>query len=125
MSDQRRALAAVDALATLLRKEISAVESGDFATLVQFAGEKARLTLALEKYLHEDPTAVSKTRLAELRDLILKDKRNLEFAQTATADMIQEIKSLRERHSVAGLYGSTGTRRDIHATYGGAIDKKV
>ncbi|MGR3442447.1 hypothetical protein DU478_14740 [Thalassococcus profundi] len=125
MSDQRRALAVVDALAAVLRKEISAVESGQFEALVAFAGEKARLTSALEKYLQDDPAAVSKPRLAELKDLILRDKRNLELAQTATADMIREIRTLRERHSVAGLYGTTGARRDIHATNGGAVDKTV
>jgi len=55
MNNQRKALAAVDALGNLLRKEIAAVEGGEFSQLVEYAGEKARLSAVLEKQLQENP----------------------------------------------------------------------
>jgi|TARA_R110002049_G_scaffold29972_2_gene101952 hypothetical protein len=123
MSDRHKALAAVDALALLLRKEIAAVEAGEFSDLVQFSTEKVRLSEMLEKYLQDDPQAVSKAQLLDLKDLILRDKHYLQVAQQATADVIQEVYNIRERHSIAGLYGPRGSKRDNHATVSATVDK--
>ena len=123
MSDRRHALAAVDALGALLRREIAAVESGDFDRLVQFSGEKARLSALLEKELKDDPAAVSKEQLRDLKQLILRDAQHLELARSATAEIVQEITEIRTRHSIAGLYGRRGAKRDNTATLNAMVDK--
>lgn len=123
MTGRRQALAAVDALGTLLRKEIAAVESGDFGELVKFSGEKARLSALLEKELQDDPQAVSRDQLRDLKQLIMRDEAHLQLARSATAEMICEISGIRERHSIAGLYGRSGAKRDRAATLSAAVDK--
>jgi hypothetical protein len=123
MNNQRKALAAVDALGNLLRKEIAAVEGGEFSQLVEYAGEKARLSAVLEKQLQENPQAVSKAQLSGLKELILRDQQHLQQAQRATAEIIQEVTDTRERHSIAGLYGRGGAKRVNRATPSQSVDK--
>lgn len=116
MSDPRKALAAVDALGNLLRREIAAVKGGAFNQLVEFASEKARLTAVLEEQLNHDPEAVSKDKLLDLKDLIARDHHHLQLARQATAEMIKEVSGIREKHSIAGIYGRSGAKRDNPAT---------
>ncbi|SFT08868.1 hypothetical protein SAMN04488040_3100 [Sulfitobacter marinus] len=123
MNNQRQALAAVDALGNLLRKEIAAIEGGQFSQLVEYSGEKARLSAVLEKQLQENPEAVSKEQLSGLKELILRDQQHLQQAQRATAEVIQEVTDTRERHSLAGLYGREGAKRVNRATPSPSVDK--
>ena len=95
MSDPRKALAAVDALGNLLRREIAAVEGGAFNQLVEFASEKARLT----------------------------DHHHLQLARQATSEMISQVSQIREKHSIAGIYGRSGAKRDNRATLITTVDK--
>lgn len=112
MSGRRHALLSLDALSALLRKEIAAIQSGAFAELVQYSDEKARLGAALEEQLQIDPDCVDEERLRALNELILRNRHHLEVAQNATAEMIREVADLRERHSISGVYGRHGARRD-------------
>ncbi len=123
MSDPRKALAAVDALGNLLRREIAAVEGGSFDQLVTFASEKARITAELEYQLSEHPEAVSKDKLRDLKDLIAQDHHHLQLARQATAEMIKEVSQIREKHSIAGIYGRSGAKRDNRATLMTTVDK--
>jgi len=125
MNNQRKALAVVDALATLLRKEITAIESGDFSLLVHYSGEKARLSTQLETLLLNDPQAVDKEHLSDLRNLIVRDQKYLRLAQDATAEIIQEVSNIRESRSMAGQYGRSGTQRGNRATFSNPVDKIV
>lgn len=123
MSDPRKAVAAVDALGNLLRREIAAVEGGAFNQLVEFASEKARLTAVLEEQLSHDPEAVSKDKLRDLKVLIARDHHHLQLARQATAEMIKEVSGIREKHSIAGIYGRSGAKRDNRATLMATVDK--
>ncbi len=123
MSDPRKALATVDALGNLLRREIAAVEGGSFDQLVGFASEKARITAELEHQLSENPEAVSKDKLRDLKDLIARDHHHLQLARQATAEMIKEVSQIREKHSIAGIYGRSGAKRDNRATVMTTVDK--
>ncbi|NUH64956.1 hypothetical protein HTT03_06545 [Sulfitobacter sp. S0837] len=123
MSDPRKALATVDALGNLLRREIAAVEGGSFDQLVGFASEKARIAAELEHQLSENPEAVSKDKLRDLKDLIARDHHHLQLARQATAEMIKEVSQIREKHSIAGIYGRSGAKRDNRATVMTTVDK--
>lgn len=125
MSDPRKALAAVDALGNLLRREIAALEGGGFDQMVAFASEKARLTEALERELSAAPEAVSKDKLRDLKDLIARDHHHLQLAREATAEMIKEVSGIREKHSIAGVYGRNGAKRDNRATLMASVDKSL
>lgn len=125
MSDRRKALATVDALGAVLRKEIAAIESGDFSLMVQYSGEKARLGSLLETLLQADPEAVDQNDLRDLKALITRDAQSLQQARHATAEIIQEVSDIRERRSIAGLYGRSGEKRGNRATFATPVDKMV
>ncbi|MGJ8544669.1 MAG: hypothetical protein ACSHWZ_04430 [Sulfitobacter sp.] len=125
MNEHQNAVAAVDAMALLLRSEIAAVEAGELSQLVQFSAEKARLSAALEQHLQAAPDAVSNARLLELKTLIERNQQSLLVAQRATADLIQEMSQVRERHSISGGYGPSGEKRDKPATVRRSVDKSV
>ena len=125
MTTPREALAAVEALEAILRKEIEAVEAGDFAVLVNYESEKARLGAALEQELARNPQAVGPERLRNLKGLILRDAQHLEQARSATAEIIAEVRHIRGRHGMAGVYGRSGAKRDISATDNVAVDKTI
>ena len=123
MTDRRKVLTAIDALGSVLRQEIAAIESGDFDSVVTFSSEKARLGALLEKQLQDDPDAVGKEVLRGLKDLIVRGSEQLQQAQLATAEIIQEVTHTRRRHSAAGLYGPTGAKRDNSAIGHTMVDK--
>jgi hypothetical protein len=123
MTDRRKVLVAIDALGSILRQEIVAIESGNFAQVVTFSSEKARLSALLEKQLQDDPQSVSKEVLQGLKDLIVRDSQHLQQAQLVTAEIIQEVSNTRKRHSAAGLYGPSGAKRDNSAIGSILFDK--
>lgn len=125
MTTEREALATIEALERILHKEIAALEAGDFAVLVDYESEKARLGAELEQRLARNPQAVEAERLRALKGLILRDAQHLEQAQNATSEIIAEVRHIRGRHGMAGVYGRSGMKRGIMATGSVAVDKTI
>lgn len=123
MSDSNDAFANIDALEAVLRKEIAAIEAGDLAVLHQYEGDKVRLSEALERQLADNPQAISTEQLRGLKDLIQRNVEHLKQAMVAIVEVITEVSHIRDRHGIAGLYGRSGTKRDMHAAASKAVNK--
>lgn len=122
--------AEIEALAQLLKEEISAIDRGDLDKVVQLYPRKAELLAALEaaapaigKSTPSD-TAM-RERLQELQALVRKDAALLERMTEATSDLVSEISRIRDRHGLKGLYGAKGEMQKTTATVSQRVNQKV
>ena len=121
---KRETRTAIEALESVLRREISALESGRFDALVQTSTEKEEAGARLEACLAADPGGVGRDRLFALKSLIATDAARLDAARTAAGNAARSIEDARARGGLSGTYGRTGATRGRDVTGGaGGIDK--
>jgi len=118
-----RAGRALDALETTLKREIAAMERGDFETLVETRQKKETQGAELESALSENPGAISRDRLFGLRQLIDRNAVGLTAAMEATGSAAKEVIEARKALTIHGKYGPTGQKRAEKTAPGSGINK--
>ncbi|PYE84380.1 hypothetical protein [Pseudoroseicyclus aestuarii] len=111
--------APVAALTVLLTEEIAAIRRGDLPVIDRLAPEKARLAALIEA---QDPSKTPEG-LPELRALIAEDARLLDMLTEATAGLAAELRRVRDRHSLKGLYGRSGDPAPAQPGASGRFDR--
>ncbi len=126
--------AGVKDLIILLSKEINAINNGDLDRVVDLYKQKTNLLERLEAatpkinaQLKEETERREELRsnLMELHALIRKDAQLLANMTEATREIIAEIARIRGRHSLDGLYSSTGEKQPEVVPFAQQIDQSV
>ena len=107
-----RARTAIEALEKTLRREIAALEAGDFAKLVETQTRKEVEGAELERCLIDEPGAIERDRLYELKALIARNQAGLQGAIDTTRAIVRQVEEVRAQHSVASNYGPRGLKSD-------------
>jgi len=126
--------AGVKDLIILLSKEINAINNGDLDFVVELYKQKTNLlekldaaTPEINAQLREETERHEELRsnLMELHALIRKDAQLLANMTEATREIIAEIARIRGRHSLDGLYSSTGEKHPEVVPFAQQIDQSV
>ncbi|MCA0922626.1 hypothetical protein [Pseudooceanicola nanhaiensis] len=124
----------IDQLSKLLRDEIAAVGAGRLEEVNKLFPQKSALlqklqdaSPALEKAAQESGTSAERLRekLRAVQELIRSDLAILERMTHATGEIAKELSRLRERQSLNGLYGSTGTTRQEVVAPATQVDQTI
>ncbi|MBY6093036.1 hypothetical protein [Maritimibacter alkaliphilus] len=124
----------IDQLTKLLRDEIAAIGAGRLEEVNKLFPKKAALlerlqeaSPALEKAAQEEGAAAERLRdkFRTLQDLIRSDLAILERMTHATGEIAKELSRLRERQSLNGLYGSSGTTRQEVVAAATQVDQTI
>lgn len=119
---------AIDGMTDLLRREIAAIEAGDFEAVEALRPEKEELATAMEPLESTPPEALlpeMRAKLVTLRDLVARDAELLERMRAASADIGQALNRVRDRHTLGGLYGKSGQKVDRNAAPAGSLDRSL
>jgi len=126
--------AGVKDLIILLSKEINAINNGDLDYVVELYKQKTNLLERLEAATPEinaqlreetDRREELRSNLMELHALVRKDAQLLANMTEATREIIAEIARIRGRHSLDGLYSSTGEKHPEVVPFAQQIDQSV
>ncbi|EAR51747.1 flagellar P-ring protein precursor [Oceanicola granulosus HTCC2516] len=128
MSDSQTCGRIIRALSRLLEREIAALQAGRFALVHELAADKERLGAELEAAaaaLTPTEQRALASDFATLGALITRDAELLERAARATGDVARELRRVRDRHSLRGLYGKSGETRGAPETPANRIDASL
>lgn len=119
---------AVDGMTELLRREIAAIEAGDFGVVEELRPRKEELAAELQALDGTPPEALEPEMVDELvtlRELVARDAELLERMREATSDIQRALGRARDRHTLGGLYGKSGEKLDRNAAPSGSLDQSL
>lgn len=133
MTSMPQALKLVDRLAKLLKDEIAAIANGKLGEVAELFPEKNALLSQVEEIfagsggeLRDHPKSHElQTKLAELRELIAHDLKLLERMTEATGAIAAELDRIRDRHSLAGVYGPDGVKKAKNVAASQHLDQSL
>ncbi|SFP65643.1 hypothetical protein [Tranquillimonas alkanivorans] len=128
--DPDRAEAALDVLIALVREEVEAIHAGDLQAVADLYPRKRdkmehaeTLLRGLAPVLADAPHTALRAKVATLKELVAEDERLLARVTEATGEVAAELRRIRDRHGLGGLYGRGGQRRDPGATPRARLDQ--
>ncbi|EPX78023.1 hypothetical protein Salmuc_03345 [Salipiger mucosus DSM 16094] len=125
---------AVDELTALLEEENAALEAGEIDKLEPLFDRKSEIYNRLEIYepvvepileSHIDDFPQMRTKLPELRELVDANGILIERITAATSAVAREVKRIRNRHSLDGMYEKTGRKLGDPTSGRRSFDEKL
>jgi hypothetical protein len=114
-------LSTIDELVDLLRGEIGLLERGDLTLINDTLDRKRALLERVEAITPKLQTELSRNtglsglirvRLKGVRDLLERNMTMIQGLTAATSSIREELTRIEARHSLRGLYGADGQKRD-------------
>ncbi|KAA9009965.1 hypothetical protein [Histidinibacterium aquaticum] len=127
-SEQSACVTAIKALNGVLRQEIKALQAGDFVAVQELQAEKERLGAELKaaaSLLDDSARLELRREFAALAGLIEQDRVLLERVASAAGDVGRELRRIRDRHSLGGLYGKSGQTQERPQAGSARIDASL
>ena len=124
----------VDRLSRLVHDEIAAIGTGKLETVRELYPQKLALMQELEasadrveKQLAQGGSDARKLqdKLQALQVLLQKDHELLERMTAATGRVAKELARIRDRHSLGGLYESSGSLRNSDVPKAQQVDQSI
>jgi hypothetical protein len=127
-------LGTIDELVALLRGEIGVLERGDLTLLNETLERKRDLlhrveaiTPRLQADLSENSTLAGliRARLKGVRDLLERNMTMIQGLTAASRSIRDELSRIETRHSLKGIYGADGQKRDGQVRTRSQLDRSV
>ncbi len=117
-------------LDALLDRERHALDAGDTRALAAMTAEKAELLDRLEARSGELKTraesdAELRRRLGETREKLVLNATRLERVASTVTELAGALAKVRDRHGLAGLYGSNGAKSASAAPRQATLDREI
>ena len=127
-------LGTIDELVDLLRGEIGHLERGDLAQINETLDRKRALldrveaiTPKLQSELSRNTglSGLIRARLKGVRDLLERNMTMIQGLTAATSSIREELTRIEARHSLRGIYGADGQKRDGQIRNRPQIDRSL
>ncbi len=127
-------LGTIDGLVGLLRGEIGVLERGDLALLNETLERKRALlhrveaiTPRLQADLSGNSTlsGLIRARLKGVRDLLERNMTMIQGLTVASRSIREELSRIETRHSLKGIYGADGQKKDGQVRTRSQLDRSV
>ena len=127
-------LGTIDELVALLRGEIGVLERGDLALLNETLERKRALlhrveaiTPRLQADLSGNSTlsGLIRARLKGVRDLLERNMTMIQGLTVASSSIREELSRIETRHSLKGIYGADGQKKDGQVRTRSQLDRSV
>lgn len=114
-------IATIDELVDLLRGEISLLERGDLLSINETLERKKALLERVEAITPKLQSELAggaglailiRDKLKGVRDLLERNMSMIQGLANASKGISDELKRIENRHSLRGLYGADGAKRD-------------
>lgn len=124
----------IDELVALLRGEIGVLERGDLALLNETLERKRALlhrveaiTPRLQADLSGNSTlsGLIRARLKGVRDLLERNMTMIQGLTVASRSIREELSRIETRHSLKGIYGADGQKKDGQVRTRSQLDRSV
>ena len=125
-------LEAVDRMCELLEKENSAIKSGSLDVVTELYEMKkeglgvieSKATI-IDTFLKSKSFPDAEPKIKRLNELVHENGKLLERMSSAASSIASQIKKIRDKHTLDGIYEKTGKKMSESQKYSSKLDQKL